>query len=143
MKPYLALPAMLLTVSCTSSEQRRHLEIMDAIEHAVQIPSGAGPMSQFARTYKYASPTRVVAFYFIPDETTDELFCEGAKEGGPKNGQVLLGCPPPDGMKAGERRWLNNDVFLPDINDGGCNYIDIEYDLKSKLFIRAECHGEA
>ena len=87
MKPYLALSTMFLTAACTSPEQRRHVEIMDAIEHAVQIPPEAEPLSQFARTYKYASSTRVAAFYFIPANKTDEWFCKGAKEGGPKTGK--------------------------------------------------------
>jgi len=143
MKPYLPFSAILLIVGCTSPEQRRQTEIMDAIEHDVQIPFDARPLTQFARTYKYASSTRVVAFYFIPHDEPDEWFCKGAKEGGPTNGQVLLGCRPPDGMKAGERRWLSDDVCLPYVNDGGCNYVDIEYDLRSQSVIRADCNGEA
>ena len=143
MKSHSSIAAMLLIAGCSMPEQRQHTESMDAIENNVQIPSGAGPIIKFARTYKYASSTRVVAFYFVPDDKPDEAFCKGAKEGGPTNGQILLGCPPPDGMKAGERRWVSDDVFLPDVNDGGCNYIDVEYDLKSKSVTYANCHGEA
>lgn len=143
MKFHLSLAATFMIAGCTSPEQPRHTEIMDAIEHDIQMPSGARPLNQFSRTYKYASSTRVVAFYFVPDEKPDERFCKATKDSGPNNGQVLLGCPPPEGMKAGERRWLNDDVSLPDVNDGGCNYIDVEYDLKSMSLTRADCHGEA
>ena len=143
MKFHSPLAAILLIAGCTPAEQPQQAEIMDAIELDVQVPSGAPPLNRFARTYKYASSARVVAFYFVPDDKPDERFCSRIKEGGPQNGQVLLGCPPPEGMKAGERRWLNDDVSLPDVNDGGCNYIDVEYDLKSKSVIRADCHGEA
>jgi hypothetical protein len=143
MKFHLSLAPIFLIAGCTSSEQPQHTKIMDAIEQGVQMPSEARPLNQFSRTYKYASSNRVVAFYFVADDKPDDRFCSRTKEGGRKNGQVLLACPPPEGMKAGERRWLNEDVSLPDVNDGGCSYIDVEYDLKSKSVTRADCHGEA
>lgn len=116
---------------------------MDAIERDIRLPPGARPLKEFARTYKFASPSRVVAFYFIPSKQHDEWFCQMAKKGGPTNGQIVLGCPSPDGLRAGERRWLGDDVSLPDVCDGGCGYIDVEYDLKSKAVTSAHCHGEA
>ena len=116
---------------------------MNAIERSIQLPSGAKSLNQYARIYKHASSTLVAAFYFIPDDEHDEWFCKGTKEGGPTNGQTLLACPPPDGMRAGERRWLGEKVFLPKVSDGGCYYIDLQYDLKSGTVTHAQCQGEA
>jgi hypothetical protein len=143
MKPSLPMIAIFCVSACTSPEERRHAEIMNAIEHGIRLPPGSKSLNRYARTYKYASPSRVIAFYFIPDDKHDEWFCKGAKVGGPTNGQILLACAPPDGMTPGERRWLGDKVFLPDVSDGGCTYVDVEYDLKSKAVIHAYCHGEA
>lgn len=50
---------------------------------------------------------------------------------------------PPDGMKQGERRWVTNDGALPQVSDGGCDYIDVEFDLVTATVTRLACHGEA
>jgi hypothetical protein len=120
-----------------------HVEIMDDIESKVQLPPRAQLLEYYARAYTYASSTRVAALYFRPLDNQDFEFCEGAKSYGADNGQILLGCPPPDGMKRNERRWLGNGTLLPVVDDGGCAYINVEYDLTTKTVIRAYCNGVA
>lgn len=141
MKSILILASAIFTAACTSPETQRRTELMNEIENEVKLPPGSGIIDGFARAYKFASSDRVVAFYFVPDGGHDRWFCEGAKKGGRTNGQIALACPPPEGMKAGERRWFGDDVYLPDVCDGGCNYIDVEYDVGSRKVISARCHG--
>ena len=116
---------------------------MDAIEQKVRLPSNAGPIEHYARAYAYGSPTRIAAVYFRPDRSHDPAFCQEAKRGGVDNGQILLGCALPDGMKQDERRWVTSDEALPQVSDGGCDYIDVEFDLVTATVTRLACHGEA
>jgi hypothetical protein len=143
LKCYLTVSAALFVVACASPEERRRAEIMNAIEKEIQLPQGAGEMTRYARTYKFASPDRVIGFYFVPDKDYDDWFCQGAKKGGATNGQIALACPPPDGIAAGERRWFDADVHMPAVSDGGCNYVDVEYDMKTNRVTSARCHGTA
>lgn len=141
MKPYYALAVTFLMVACSSPEVRQHTALMQTIENNLRLPQEAGKIEKFGRAYKFGSPNRVEAFYFVPNVQHDDRFCEGAKGGGRTNGQIVLACPPPDGMKAGERRWFDNDVHLPSVNDGGCNYVDVVYDIRLRKVFSARCHG--
>lgn len=116
---------------------------MDTIEQGIKLPIGAEQLPRYARAYKFTSPDRVSAFYFIPDDSFDGEFCTVARSGGRTNGQIALLCPPPDGMEPGERRWFRDDVDLPDVLDGGCSYITVEYDVQRKAITSASCNGEA
>lgn len=133
----------LYATACSSPEVRRHVQIMDDIERTMVLPPGAGNLGRFARAYKLQSSSEVIAFYFVPEADNSQLSCEVAKVGGPANGQLALLCPPPVGMRAGERRWFSNDVHLPDVCDGGCNYIDVRYDIRTRKLLSAVCHGVA
>jgi len=141
------LPAILIAIlclsACSSPQERRQAEIMDRIEQQVKLPTGAEPLERYARTYAFKSRDRVSALYFLPDLANDEG-CRIAKGYGPKSaGAVARLCPPPDGMKAGERRWFKDAEALPIIFDGGCGNIDIEFDLKTGSVIFAHCNGDA
>ena len=135
--------ALLWLAGCSPIEDRQRVELMDRIEHLIQLPVGAYPLNSYARAYKFSSQDQVRAFYFLPDLKYDQWFCDGAKRGGRTNGQVALACPPPEGMKADERRWFGDDVYLPDVCDGGCGFIDVEYNLKSGAVVSVRCHGHA
>lgn len=141
-KVHLVFSALLCIAGCTPPEERQQVELMDAIEKAIRLPPDAGTLARFARVYKFASSDRVIGFYFVPDDEPDEQFCQDTKMGGRTNGQIALACPPPEGMTADERRWFANDVHLPRVSDGGCYYIDVEYDLKRNVVTSARCHGE-
>jgi hypothetical protein len=135
------LAAAFLMAACSSPEKRQQAELMDQIEQKVLLPREAGKIERFARAYKFGSADRVEAFYFVPDGQHDPWFCEGAKKGGRTNGQVALACPSPDGLEAGERRWFGNDVHLPAANDGGCDFIEVVYDIRSRTVASAKCNG--
>lgn len=116
---------------------------MDEIERSIVLPQGAQPLSTYARTYKFVAPGRVEGFYFTPEDRLDGDFCAGTKAGGRTNGQVLLACNPPWGLGRGQRRWVDDDVHLPAVSDGGCYFISIEYDLRNGSPPAARCNGEA
>jgi len=143
MRQRLFLAALLWLSGCAQTEEHQRAELIGKIEQSIHLPVGAYPLSAYARVYKFSSQDRVTAFYFVPDVKHDQWFCDGAKKGGRTNGQVALACPPPKGMKADERRWFGDDVYLPDVCDGGCGYIDVEYNVKSGSVISAKCHGRA
>ena len=128
---------------CSSNEQRNREAMMDDIERQIELPAGARHLENYARAYRESAPNRVSAIYFTPLKP-DPDFCRGARSGGADNaGQIALSCPPPDGMNQGERRWFPGKQALPDVLDGGCNYIDVEFNVGSRRIISAECHGLA
>lgn len=114
---------------------------MDDIERKVKVPPEAGNLDHFARTYAFVSPDRVWGFYFVPQNNYDSTGCKDARKYEPMyTGGIALFCPPPDGMAAGERRWFSKDD-QPDVTDGGCDYMYVDYDVKSETIIRSRCHG--
>ncbi len=113
---------------------------MDTVERQISLPRGSLPLRAYARAYAPLSKDRVSALYFRP--MTEFTSCREAKDGGPTNGQIVLLCPPPDGIRAGERRWLNDSLLLPSVSDGGCAFIDVEFDTRAKRVVLARCHGE-
>lgn len=136
----LLFAVLLLCVGgCSPHVRSEQTVIMDMIERQISLPKGARPLKTYARAYAPSSNERVSALYFRPDASLSS--CAGAKAGGPTNGQIALLCPPPDGFKAGERRWLTNSRLLPSVSDGGCAFIDVEFDIPSTKIISAQCHG--
>lgn len=142
MKSWLALFLATAITGCAPPGQREHTQIMDAIEHRVQLPPGAAPLAEYARAYAYAPGGRVIAHYFQPDGHFLAEPCNGAKRHGPGNGQIAMLCPPPDGMESGERRWYEDYKMLPDATDGGCDLIDFEFDSQTMIVRDIRCHGE-
>lgn len=112
---------------------------MKMIERQVSLPKGASLLKTYARAYAPSSKDRVSALYFRPEASF--FSCAEAKIIGPTNGKIAILCPPPDGIKAGEQHWLTNTRLLPSLSDGGCAYIDLEFDVPSKKVIPAQCHG--
>ena len=134
-------PALLLAAEgCTPHIRPEQTAIMDLVERQITLPRGAKPLTAYARAYAETSKDRVSALYFCPDAEFSS--CRGAKAGGPSNGQIVLLCPPPEGMQAGERRWLDNSQSLPSVSDGGCAYVDVEFNIPAKKVVLAQCHGD-
>lgn len=137
------LPALAIS-SCAAADDPGHEQIMDRIEAKLRLPAGASPLGAYARTYAYAADGKVVGNYFVPMASSPaDAFCQGAKRYGRDNGQIALACPPPDGMAAGQRRWYAKPGMLPQVDDGGCAFVDIEFDPKTSAVLSAECHGPA
>ena len=117
---------------------------MDTVERQVRLPTGAVALERYARAYAFGPNDRVAAYYFLPDERRDVSDCRGAQAGGALNaGQIALICPPPIGMEPGERRWCATERHLPVVYDGGCSYIEVEFDMRRDSIVRVECNGSA
>jgi len=117
---------------------------MDMVERQVRLPTGAAALEQYARAYAFGPDDRVAAYYFRPDERRDDSDCREAQAGGALNaGQIALICSPPIGMEPGERRWFASERHFPVADDGGCRYIEIEFDLRRNSIVRVECNGTA
>ncbi|MEC3950719.1 hypothetical protein [Sphingobium sp. HWE2-09] len=123
-------------------EQNQETKVISTIEREVRLPSGSHPLKAYSRVYAYAPDNRVMAIYLLPEHPNPKL-CEEEKEieRKEKSRGGSRFCPPPYGLVAGEQRWIENYRMLPGANDGGCDYIDVEYDLTSKKFLQVACHG--
>jgi hypothetical protein len=125
------------------TEDRQQADQMRVIEQNIELPAGSEALDRYARVYKSGRSNHIEAVFFIPSENTLDGSCRSSKSYGPSNGQILMLCPPPDGMTAGESRWLSDGVHLPDKSDGGCSLIQIEYSIALNEVISAICNGVA
>lgn len=115
---------------------------MNRIEHMIQLPVGAGSLQSYARAYHFSSRRKVRATYFRAAERSDYAYCGRILRMGPRlSGDAAAVCPPPIGMRAGERRWFDDHVFLPGVCDGGCIQVNIEYDVSTGRITLAQCNG--
>lgn len=117
--------ALLLTVvaflsACSNSDERKSAETMDKIEKLIVLPEGAAALDQYARYY-VQKEGKVYALYDTPLPYMP----------------VESGLP----LKAGQREWLGENQDLPVVLDGGCNVIDVVFDLNAQEFERNECNG--
>ena len=46
-------------------------------------------------------------------------------------------------VAAGERRWYDSVENLPKVFDGGCIFIEINYDVEAHAVISVRCNGTA
>jgi len=136
------ISVLLLAVALNGCTQRsERIMLMDEIESAVRLPMHALPLNRYARAYATAPNRRVAAVYFVPSPPNGD-FCATALAREKDGAQTALFCPPPKGMKPGERRWFENYKFLPSASDGGCAWIDIQFSLDTRAVEKAACHGD-
>lgn len=123
-------------------EHSRETKVISAIEREIRLPVGTQPIHAYSRVYAYAPENKVVAIYLIPSNP-DQRLCDEEKEieRKEKSEGASRFCPPPEGLIAGEKRWIEDYKMLPGAHDGGCDYIDVQYDLNSKNFLQVACHG--
>jgi len=55
--------------------------------------------------------------------------------------QALV-CPVPQGMRAGDRLWVDDDQVLPVINDAGCTLVHVSFDANKHKFNKIACEQE-
>ncbi|WP_313808281.1 hypothetical protein [Sphingobium sp.] len=141
MRWYIFIAAALGLAGC--NEYSRESRVISAIERQIQLPTDAYPLRAYSRVYAYAPDNKVVAIYLLPSKP-DQRLCEEEKEIERKeNGEgASQFCLPPKGLIAGEQRWIKDYQMLPGAHDGGCKFIDVQYDLNSKNFLQVACHGE-
>lgn len=119
-------------------------EIMARIEASVTLPNGAGPLSAYARYYRFTANRLVAATYVRPwwgqaeqANTTCEEYPSGR----------TIPCQPGPDMssepRAGERRWVRSDRDVPQLSDGGCDVIQFTYDPLTGRMTQPHCNGLA
>jgi hypothetical protein len=109
-----------LLCACSPSEHQHQAAVMNQIEKAVVLPSGAKPIENYARYYAAGSANKVMVVYVIPPDE-----------------------PQPYELRKGQRTWLTDYRLLPSINDGGCSVIEFSFDLQSSRVEHLLCNGEA
>ncbi|MDB5707902.1 MAG: hypothetical protein JWN66_5018 [Sphingomonas bacterium] len=148
-----SVPILLLLLAAAAPLPNRHDALMDEIERTVRLPKSANPLSSYGKSYAFAKPGKVMAIYLIPEPLHDpSLGCavitedlgsrpctsQEIKESRDRDARSVA-----DQVGAGKRRWLDDPRDLPDISDGGCTQITIEYDVASKRFLHVACNGLA
>ena len=139
---YVGLVIVLLT-ACSTAEERKQKSLMDQIERTVRLPNGAHPLNAYARYYAFQNGG-VHAVYVIPWDRTPLLdkAC-GERSGNATtshegNCQILL-AP----LKAGQRRWLGQSRDLPIEFEGGCEVVEMDFDVGRGQVANVACHQNA
>ena len=140
----LVLASTIVLAGCSSHEHRRQLGVMDRIEGAVRLPSGAHPLNAYARYYARLPTGDVEGVYIIPwnDEPKPGEVCEELTASFSSH---AVRCPKAqnDELKSGERGWVGDYQKLPVRLDGGCSVITIQFDPAKSRLKSVECNGEA
>lgn len=89
-----------------------HAALMDEIESRVVLPKRALPLADYQRFYALGEPGKVRGVYRASS------------------------------TNAGERHWYDDAKQLPEIMDGGCGVLELDYDLTTKR-VDVWCHGSA
>jgi hypothetical protein len=127
---------ILLTVACTS-DHADNKKLVGQIEQSIKLPKGALEIQAYARYYARKGNT-VYASYIVEQSDWREVVrkeCSLQAKGYPCND------PNYGVIEAGQRRWVEKRDYLPFMNGGGCNYVDIEYDVERKSFSTISCSG--
>lgn len=128
---------------------------MRAIEAAVVLPTGAGALDEYSRNYAVGPDGKILAFYVKPGEPPIAGAYYGCNvmlvnlESRPCTEDEVAEMVRRDQEraetmgKAGQSRWFENYREMPFVLDGGCGFIEITYDPRSKQIESTECNGEA
>jgi len=126
---------------------------MDEIERSVVLPKSAKPLSAYGRNYAFLGQGIVVATYLIPSppipvdggcemmlENLSSRPCtkEEIAEQVASNARAAAAETP-----AGKRRWFRTPNDLPDISDGGCQQVNVQFDTASHRILVVACNGIA
>lgn len=124
---------------------------MTAIERAIQLPKGAKPLNAYGRNYAFSGTNKVIATYLIPfppvdmSEGCDVMLENGdsrpctkkeIKESAKSDSRDIVAQTP-----AGQRRWYNDPRSLPEISDGGCAQVSVEYEIATHHIVSVRCNG--
>lgn len=124
---------------------------MDEIERTIRLPEGANPLSSYGRNYAYSGESTVIATYLKPLAPIDSSErCEMMLKNG--DSRPCTKAEIKESVKsrtrdsyqetpAGQRRWYNDARDLPEISDGKCDQINVEYEIATHHFVRISCNG--
>lgn len=140
----------LLLSSCTNLSSQEE-ELMNAIERAVILSPPMKSLDAYGRYYRYAEPGNIAAVYLIPAPSSEPEGCSVMTENDMRDCTAeevdelrqRAATEVPRELPAGARRWVDKATEIPEINDGGCQQVNILYDVATRRFLRLECNGEA
>ncbi|WP_294329257.1 hypothetical protein [uncultured Sphingomonas sp.] len=126
--------------------------VMAEIERVLVLPKGAKPLAAYGRNYALSAQGTVIGTFLLPlpapaYEGCEVLLadlssrpCTKAEIADAAAGHAhALSAQAP----AGSRRWFDHREALPQIFDGGCSQINVEYDIAKHRILRATCNGVA
>lgn len=124
--------------------------LMREIEAAIILPRGANPLASYGRNYAREG-TRIVAVFatppvfsgggcFMVSADLKSRPCTDEEIAGNRKAEREYAASQ---AAAGESRWFEDRRSLPLVFDGGCSFIDVEYDPAGKRFVSVACHGVA
>jgi hypothetical protein len=154
MRPILNPVLSLLAVSGCNHAPSREATLMDEIERSVVLPKSAEPLSAYGRNYAFADQGRVVvATYLIPSppipvgKRCQVMLANGSLR--PCTKEQIAEQVSSDARAAaaetpaGRRRWFRTPNDLPYISDGGCQQVDVQFDIASHRILAVACNGIA
>ncbi|WP_430446601.1 hypothetical protein [Sphingorhabdus contaminans] len=137
MKAAMFCVPILLTVAC-DSERTGSRQLVDQIEQSIKLPEGADEIQSYSRYYARHGDV-VYAAYIVHSDGWREFVIEGCSLQGsdypcndPKFGVI----------EPGQFSWVEKRNHLPIRNGGGCSFVEIEYDVKQKTFVKIACNGD-
>ena len=137
MKAAMFCVPILLTVAC-NSERADSRKLVDQIEQSIKLPEDAGELQSYARYYARHGNV-VYAAYIVHSDGWREF----VKEGCSLQGSGYPCNDPNFGViESGQFRWVEKRDYLPIRSGGGCSFVEIEYDVKQKSFVKIACNGD-
>jgi hypothetical protein len=148
----IAFLALAATGPSPDASQRQNM-LMDEIERTVALPKGARPFGAYAHNYAFNGADKVRAIYLVPEpplklnDGCEELLEHGRAR--PCRQRELQRMAREDRRRiatqtpAGQRRWYKDKRAMPEINDGGCMQVTIEYDIRAHRASYVGCNGYA
>ncbi len=136
----LALAMSSIVVGCDENKHDETAEtsaIMDVIENEVSIPSSGRTLDEYVRYYSFTANGEVSVVYITPINVSESVICDDE--------EVISICTP-EGRRisfaeAGTRMWLNDFDLIPGMDDGGCNYIQFEFDPATSNILNFRCNA--
>jgi hypothetical protein len=126
---------------CGCQQPSREERLMNRIEAKIQLPHGAGNLASYAKTYAYLPADGLVTGeYFVPHDGEQPPSCEDIERAERQGVEVWAACPLREGPRSGQRRWFKDYRNLPYADEGGCTWVDVEYNFKTDHLL-AQCHG--
>ena len=118
-------------------------EIAQLIERTVPLPKRARALEDYARRYVRDGNT-IYGQFLVPLDTsgwTEDDCVTGAGEPCEKGWLDRLRTQPQNEQAAGTSRWYESRKAFPQIMDGGCAVVWLEYSLEAERFLSVTCNG--
>ncbi len=140
---------MILLAAC-DGQATRHRTLMEEIERSICLPQGAYPLTHYARHYAFADRSRITATYVTQRNSIDPARISGIIVDDvwrPLTAGEITAMKVEQAQtlaiwgEAGKRYWHDRIDDVPMIDDGGCEQVNVTYDVAAKRFDYVMCNG--